>query len=239
MKSVLYLLSVVVVVAGLLSSSAQALTPFGVPAATLEKGQFATGFGYSHSNMDIVVPVLWFDIVVPDNKVDTYLANLVFGAHENWELQFDIGLSKAKREDEGSSSDFTGGFGIRNTLYKQDKFAFGSVFAIHFYEASSSGYDFGVDWKETDKWIEIQVALGPSFTSNRWTLYGGPFLHWIDGEADYDENGFSMTEDFEQDNIFGGFVGAKINVAKNTDIGFEYQNTGSAYALSFNILFRF
>ena len=34
----------------------------------------------------------------------------------------------------------------------------------------------------------------------------------------------------EQEDIFGGFVGAKIEVAKNTHLGLEYQMTGSANA---------
>lgn len=41
MKTLLYLLSIIV--AFLLSSSAQALTPIGPPVATLDRGQFAAG----------------------------------------------------------------------------------------------------------------------------------------------------------------------------------------------------
>jgi len=239
MKTVSYLLSVIVVVCGLLSSSAQALTPFGVPAATLEQDQFAVGFGFSQSTMDVEVSALGFQAIAKDADVDTYMANLIFGAHKDWEFQIDLGVSNSEYAGYSSNGDFAGGFLVRTTAWQDDKFKLGSVVAVHFYEASTSGFDFGVDWQETDKWTEVQVAIGPSYDFGSLCLYGGPFLHIIDGTGEYSENGFSFSGDIEQEDMFGGFVGVTFEPGDQAIFGIEYQKTGSADALAFSVRWRF
>lgn len=169
MKTVLYLLSVVVL-SGLLSSSALALTPIGVPAATLKQDQFAAGFSYSMSKFDAKLSALGFTGTAKDVEADTYLVNLVFGAHENWEFQIDLGMSDTEYLGETSKGDFTGGLGVRSTFIHDGKYKLGSVVTIHFYEVSTSGSYNGLDWQESDKWTEVQIAVGPSYTEDRWCL---------------------------------------------------------------------
>ena len=239
MKTVLYLLCFVFVVACLLSSSALALTPIGVPAATLEQDQFAAGFSFSKSTIDAEVSALGFQALIKDVEIDTYMANLIFGAHENWEFQIDLGVMNAEYADSSSNGDFAGGLGVRTTWVQDGNYKLGSVVAVHFYESSTSGTYNGLDWQETDKWTEVQVAIGPSYDFGNLCLYGGPFLHIIDGTGDYSENGFSFSGDFEQDDMFGGFVGVTFEPGYQATFGIEYQKTGSADALSFSILWRF
>lgn len=238
MKNVLYLLCIVVV-AGLLSSSAQALTPIGPPAATLDKGQFAAGFDYTQSKTDIEISGYGITAIVPDCELNTKMANLVFGISKDLELQIDLGTSSYEEDDVSSSGDFAWGFVLRSTFAQQDKVKWGVATSAHWYEASGSGVDFGIPWTETDNWCELQFAVGPSYSDKRFCLYGGPFLHFIDGEAKGTFAGIPISADFEQDSIFGGFIGARIEFAENMELGFEYLNTGSAQAVGLNIRFRF
>lgn len=238
MKNVLYLLSVVVV-AGLLSSSAQAQTPIGPPVATLDAGQFAAGFSYGYSKGDVKGTVFGISVTVEDIEVDTYMANLFFGAHEDWEFQIDLGASSYEDMDFSSTGDFAIGFGIKNTFAKQDKVKWGTAFTAHWYEAGASGVTLGIPWTEEVSWSEIKIAVGPSYTEDRWCLYGGPLFLFIDGEGEYTVAGLSFSAEFEEEDNVGGYVGAQIEIAENTDFGIEYQQIGSGNVLAASIRFRF
>jgi len=237
MKKSLYLLSVVV--SGLLSSSALALTPIGPPVATLKRGQFATGFSYSHSKFDIEGTVLGLSLTIEDVEVETYMVNLLFGLDESFELQFDLGASMGEYDEFGSSGDFAGGFGLKTTFAEQDKVKWGAAFMMHWYEANGSGVTLGIPWTEEDDWTEIQIALGPSYKDGPLCLYGGPLLHFIDGDAEGTIAGIPISGDIEQDSIFGGFVGANVDLSKNITFGIEYQITGSSQAIGASIHFAF
>lgn len=221
------------------AGQAVALTPLGPPAATLEKGQFAAGFGYSWSEGDLEATLLGIDLTVKDVEVDTYMANLVFGVTEGLELQIDLGVSQTDMEDFESTGDFAGGFVLRSTFAQTDKIKWGVASSMHWYEASGSGVTLGIPWTEDDDWTEIQIAIGPSYSDKRFCLYGGPFLHFIDGDVEGTIAGIPVSGDFEEDSNFGGFVGAQIEIAENTTLGIEYQLTGSAQAVGLSILFRF
>ena len=109
----------------------------------------------------------------------------------------------------------------------------------HWYKVADSGEIAGIPYTEEDRWSEIQIALGPSYEDGKWRLYGGPFLHFIDGEGDLTVGGIDISGDFEQESIFGGFVGANVDLSENITLGLEYQLTGSANAIGASILFRF
>jgi len=239
MKKSLYLLCVVVVFSGLLCSSALALTPIGPPVATLDRGQFATGFSWAHSKFDLEGTVLGLSVTVEDIELDTYMANLFFGLDDAVELQIDIGASRYDDDAFTSSGDFAGGFGVKTTFAKQDKLKWGAAFMMHWFEASGSGVTLGIPWTEKDDWTEIQIAVGPSYEDGALRLYGGPFLHFIDGEAEGTIAGVPVSGDFEEDSSFGGFVGANVELSNNITLGVEYQITGSAQAVCASIRFAF
>lgn len=221
------------------AGQAFALTPMGPPVATLEQGEFAAGFGYSHSKGDLEGTVLGFSVMLEDVELDTYMANLVFGIVEGWELQIDLGASSYEDDDYRSSGDFAGGFILRSTFAKTDKVEWGVASSVHWYEASGSGETMGIPWVEKDTWTEVQIAVGPTYTEDRWCLYGGTLLHFINGDAEGTIAGVPVSGDFEEDSMFGGFVGAQIEIAKDTTLGIEYQQTGSANAVGVSILWRF
>ena len=239
MKNLFCLLSVFLL-SCLLSPSVQALTPFGPPAASLDPLQLASGFSFSRSVMDVEFSFYGETVTSKDNELDAYMANLVWGLHKDWEFQIDLGFSVADYKDGSSSSgDFAVGLGLKTTWLDMDPFKLGSVVALHFYDSHTSGYDLGIAWEEEDSWLEFQFAVGPSYDFGPVCLYGGPFLHLIDGEADMTATGFSFSDDFEQADMFGGFIGTRFDLSDRTSLGLEYLLTGSADALCVMFLWRF
>ncbi|MBA7495854.1 hypothetical protein ES702_06450 [subsurface metagenome] len=239
MKIVSYLFGVVIVLSGLLISSAQAMTPIGPSVATLDDLQFAVGFGYSHSKGDIEISALGLKATAKDVEIDTYMANLALGISKDWEVQFDIGGSSFDYVDFSSTGDCAWGFGVKNTLWEKDKIKLGAAFTLHWYEASDSGVTLGIPWEEKVRWREIQIAVGPSYKDDAVCLYGGPFLHFIDGDGDVTIGGIEFSGDIEQDSIFGGFIGGRLDLNDNISLGVEYQLTSSVQAIGASILWRF
>ena len=238
MKILLYLFSVVVV-ACLLSSSALALTPIGPPAATLDEGQFAAGFGYSFSQVDVKVNLLGLTATVKDTEVETCLANMIYGLAPSWEIQVDVGSSYSETDGNKSKGDFAWGVDVKNTFWEREKTKWGAAIMAHWYQASGSGVTLGVPWQEEDKWTEIQFAIGPTYKEGAWCLYGGALLHFIDGEGEATIAGVRVSGDIEQDSMFGGFIGVQVDVAANAVLGVELQITGSAHAIGAGMLWRF
>jgi len=210
-----------------------------VPAATLGRGEFATGFGFSHSSIDLKVSAFGISVIAKDEEIDTYMANLIFGLDESVEFQIDLGASHVDIQNMESSTDFAGGLVLRFTLAQSEKIKWGIVGSVHWYEASGSGVDFGIPYSEEDSWREFQVAFGPSYKDGALCLYGGPLLHFIDGEGEAIVAGVPISGDIEHDSCLGGFVGANIDLNENTTLGFEYQFTGSAHAICASIRFAF
>lgn len=221
------------------AGQAFALTPIGPTVATLKQGQFAAGLSLCSSEVDMVAHGLGYTLTLKDQGVTTYMANLLFGIDENWELQIDLGVSDTEFEYGEQATDFTGGFVLRTTFAKTDKVKWGGTSSVHWYSIKSGGFYDGIPWQETDKWSEVQIAVGPTYTKDRWCLYGGPFLHFINGDAKGTVDGVTISADFEEDSMFGGFIGARMEIAKNTALGIEYQMTGSAQAIGASILWRF
>ena len=50
---------------------------------------------------------------------------------------------------------------------------------------------------------------------------------------------FCFAGDFEEDSVFGGFVGTRIDLDQNAVLGIEYQLTGSAQAIGASVAWRF
>ena len=105
------------------------------------------------------------------------------------------------------------------------------------------------DYVEIDL-TEIQLAFGASYTwQERFTIYGGPFFHFVGGELD-NEVGASITEagellnsqyvwDLDEDSVFGGYFGAQLEVAEGCSVNFEYQKTAAADAFGASIIWRY
>ena len=95
---------------------------------------------------------------------------------------------------------------------------------------------------------EIQVAVGPTYKlADHISIYGGPFFHFVVGDLDDEfsqaSGGGLLTSkyswDVNESSIFGGYIGAKVDIAENFFFNIEYQQTAAADALSVGFVWRF
>ena len=86
---------------------------------------------------------------------------------------------------------------------------------------------------------EIQIALGPTYTAEGVMIYGGPFLHLIDGDMDLQSGATKVSADLEEESEVGGYIGAQFDIMENAAINVEYQLTGDAQGIFAGITWVF
>jgi hypothetical protein len=95
--------------------------------------------------------------------------------------------------------------------------------------------------------LEIQAALGATYLfSDRFAVYGGPFINMIYGDIEYvyseeDSNDFvtwRFNWDIEDDINYGAYVGTRIMLKQNCSLNIEYQQTSDAYAIGAGLMLR-
>jgi hypothetical protein len=219
------LLVVALMVAGLWSSAAWALRPMGPPMAGLEQSQMSVGFDFSWSEMNLEVE----GDTVDDVESIAYLAKLGYGIADNWEAFIRLGIAGIDIDDPDFSGDdqFAYGFGTKVTFAEGDPLTWGGLFQMDW--TKSEDEDAEIDA------FEIQIAVGPTYQMEGMSIFGGPFLHFVDGEVD--EPG--GTHDVKQESEFGGYVGAQFDIAENASCHIEYQITGDASGIGAGIVWRF
>ncbi len=262
MKKRLLLVAVVLMVVALVGSSALALAPMGPPTAGLKTGEFRAGFDYAYSEMDIKYS--WSDDViqffedlglaesgtVKDIQSNTIAANLGYGLTDDWEAFVRLGGANLKNDDLEFSGNtgFLFGVGTKVTWAKQDNLDWGAMFQIHWLNSEDS-------WTIDDEKVtlevdahEIQVALGPTWkASDALSIYGGPFLHFLNGDVDASAAGTSLSlADIKQDSIFGGYIGAQLDIKPKPSevtngcyLFVELQFTGGAWGIGTGIGYKF
>jgi len=244
MEKRMILLVVVLMVLSVYTSAALALPPMGPPKAGLKQGQFSVGFDFSYSETDAKVSGLGISETLNDVESFTYLANLGYGVADNWESFILLGLTNVEFEDFKGSSEFAYGFGTKVTFKQGDPLTWGGLVQMNWAKSDDSitgdvpGYGIVTADLEID-FYEIQIAVGPTYEIEGMRLYGGPFLHFIDGDLDVNVLGVTGTLDVEQESEFGGYIGAQFDINENTSCNIEYQLTGDASAIGAGIVWRF
>ena len=263
------------IIFGFYCSAVFALDPIGPPSSDIEQGQFKIGTDYSHSNMDlklnngIVIEYLdgffngWdeaVDLTLKNFKINRGYANLGYGIADNFEAFFRLGGSSAEFGDSiwedsekfDSRAEPAAGFGVKATFFEEYNLKLGGLI-----QANWAGYDGKLNakhWASSDfveiDITEIQFAVGVTcILSDRVSVYGGPFLHFIDGElndvyseVDTDTGGLLTSDyswDIEQDSSFGGYLGTQMELAENCSLNIEFQHTAAANAFGASIAWRF
>jgi len=234
----------VITIVALMCSQAFGLTFMGPPMAELEQGQKSVGFNLSYSEMDIEVSGLGISETLNDAESFAYLVNLGYGVSDNWETFIRLGLTDVEFEEFDGSSEFAYGFGTKVTFEQKDSVTWGGLFQIIWANSDDSltgdvpGYGIVTADLEID-FYEIQIAVGPTYKMEGLSIYGGPFLHFIDGELDVSVLGVTGTLDVEQESEFGGYIGALFDINENVSCNVEYQQTGDAYAICTGLLWKF
>ncbi|UCE47427.1 MAG: outer membrane beta-barrel protein [Phycisphaerales bacterium] len=272
-KAVLAVLACAVVCSS--APTALALDPMGPPVAGLEQGQFKTGLEFSFSEMDLettngtfleLLDGVFFDageatsFTIKDFEIAKTYLNLGYGFADIFEGFLRVGGTKGEfgdsiwedAEEFDSGNGLAVGGGLKVTFLEQDGLKLGGLF-----QGSYSGYHgkmespnwTGPDFVEIDL-TEIQIAVGASYTwAERFSIYGGPFLHFVGGELD-NAVGASITGggellnsqylwDLDEDSVFGGYIGAQLEIAEGCSVNIEYQKTAAADAFGASILWRF
>lgn len=269
----IWLLGFALLMVGLGGSSAFALDTMGPPAAELLYGQFRGGVDYSYSSMDIkLIEGKWTEyfnsvyldsgeslpLTLKDFEIHKAYASLGYGIAENWEVFLRMGGTNAEFGDSiwrnsekfDGSIDFAIGAGIKATFFEGDDLTIGGLF-----QANWSEFDGKL---ETPQWaapdfvgielMEMQVALGITRTwTDRVSVYGGPFAHFIYGELDDTFSAVSgtglLTSEFswniDKGPIYGGYIGARIKISEDCSFNVEYQQSADANAFGASLMLRY
>ena len=219
----------VITIAVAFASPVWALTFMGPPSSNITNGQFGIGFDYSRSENDIDIEGV--SGILTDVEVDTYLARLVFGVADRVELSARLGIGEV--EDLGN--EFAWGVGAKATLVKSGWLSWGALFQLTGLYGNETDSVSGFTITGDLDIYEYQVAAGPTLQLGRLSVYGGPFLHYIRGDANIRIAGSTSSYDLEQESEFGGYGGLSLQMADNTSLGIEYQSTGDADAFGIGL----
>jgi len=235
---------VVFVIVVLWSSDVMSLTPLGPPRSGLKRGQHSLGFVFASSEMDLEVSGYGLSETMTDTESTTYLLRAGYGLSDGCELYTLLGFADLSSEDFDGDSQLAWGFGTKFTVAEKDSVTWGGV--LQFCHISSEGsvyadvppYGFqSIDIEA--QLFDIQIAFGPTYTQETFSIYGGPFLHFVTGDLDGSALGETVTFDIEQESEFGGYVGAMFDLGESSSLFIEYQMTGDASAIAGGLVWRF
>ena len=270
----IWLFGLAIMLIGFGGSNVFALDLLGPPTAELEKDMFRGGIEYSFSSMDLDLiegqatifsngGLLYSgtapSITIDDFKVNTLYATVGYGIFENCEAFLRMGAAKAtfgdslweEREEFDSDIDLAIGCGVKATFYEAFNWKIGAIFQIN--RAELDGEIDSSSWVVPQPQFakisttEMQIAMGATYMySDRVSIYGGPFAHFISGNFDFDFT--RIVEDFDTGTYsweindgptFGGYIGAKINFANNFSGNIEYQHSSNADVFGANIMMKY
>lgn len=203
---------------------------------------------------------------IEDLTSNMFLSSLGYGICENWDAFVYAGVAGDKNEIKetlagGSSGnqyyEFGGdyiaawGFGTRATFCQDGNLTWGGLFQMVWSGIDSSSLKLRGDPNfsgnlELDFW-EIQVAAGPTLQLDGFSIYGGPFLHFVNGDMSLEGTTVSSgatqrvmsNTDIREESNFGAFVGAQWDIAEDTFWYTEYQFTGDAWGAGMGIVWKF
>ena len=106
-------------------------------------------------------------------------------------------------------------FGVRAALEITEQWHVGVVTQAAGWEVSDSATADGVNVTGDLDVIESQIAIAAQWSSEAVSIYGGPYFYIVDGDLDGRFSGAlggSLSLDVEEDDSFGGFIGAQATV---------------------------
>ncbi|MBW8039197.1 MAG: hypothetical protein FVQ85_04275 [Planctomycetes bacterium] len=203
------------------------LSLMGPPKAGLAEGQSSIGVDYSYSETKLKFS--GFGITaIEEVETNMLFINLGYGITEQCEGFVRLGVADVKLEDFDGDSEFAYGFGTKVTFIDDENVSWGGLFQINWFQGDDnfSGVNVEIDA------YEIQIAAGPTYEAENMRIYGGPFLHFVDGDGDADFFGYPLGSfDVEEESVFGGYIGAGFDIADDSYLNVEFQFTGDAWAV--------
>ena len=227
-------------------------------------GQFHASINYIWNELDIDadgIPEIGLSSTTIKNvEIEKFYANFGMGMGKDSELFFIVGAAKAKPDKHDNDDNIAGyigasdenlllGIGAKINFYKTANCKWGVLTQMSWTDFDFDGKSYTLDGYNLDvsadiEVFEVQVAIGPSYKLNpNVLLYGGPFLHFLNGDVELkgsiDGISGGVETDIEEDSIFGGYIGTSIELAKNTNINFEFQLTGAGQGVGVSLRHRF
>jgi len=195
-----------------------------------------------------------------------FLGSLGYGICDTWDVFVHLGAGDAKddiAEILGCGrpgwryQGFNGGYGLvwglgtRATFGQEGNLTWGGLFQMTWSNPGDSSVKLRGDPEfsgdvELDFW-EIQIAAGPTLQFDGFSIYGGPFLHFVKGDMDLkgstvEESVTLLVEssaDIREESIFGGYGGVQWDIAEKVCWYTEYQFTGDAWGFGTGIVWKF
>lgn len=201
-------------------------------------------------------------VTIKDFKVNTLYATVGYGFSENYEAFIRMGTAKAtfgdalleEGEELDSNFNLAVGGGIKATVYEGFNLKVGGVIQVNWTaldgDLDSSSWEVPQSHYVEMSTTELQLAMGVTYMySSRVSFYGGPIAHFISGNFDYKFSRFRTIEGFTDSReysweindgpTYGGYIGAHIEIAKNSSANIEYQQTSNISAIGVNVMMRY
>ena len=204
---------------------------------------------------------------IKDLESNIVLGRVSYGISDNWDAFLRLGVADAKGDIEQTYPDgatpekfkgFDGGFGFawglgtKVTIWENENITWGGLLQMTWAEPDDGSISLSSDTEftgdaEIEFW-EVQIAAGPTWRiDDSVSIYGGPFLHFVDGDLDISGEttlldsriGLEASGDIEEKSQFGGYVGASWEVNEGTSCFIECQFTGDAWGIGLGAAQRF
>jgi hypothetical protein len=257
----------IIVTIGIMLMSTQVLA-FDLMGPTTSRlkdaGKTSVGVEYFWSNMEIDADgISALDLTsdtIGDFEIDKITANLALGMGRGSEIFFRFGVADAGPDNNNDWGGIPGnmgssdevlvlGGGAKWTLYQEANFGWGLLAQVSWAEYDFDGKSYsvgahGVTLSPEFEIVEVQIATGPTFQiDNSITIFGGPFLYFINGEADFkgtiDSLPAIVSADLDQESILGGYIGAGLELGQKASLSFEVQATSGSYGMGGQLVWKF
>lgn len=203
-----------------------------------------------------------------DLKSNIVMVRAGYGINDSWDAFARLGIADAKDDIEqtypdGAPTDtfkgYDGSFGLawglgtRATFWQDEQLSWGGLCQITWLNPDDSSIDLSGDpvfsgKADIDNMWEVQIAAGPTWRAvENLCIYGGPFLHFVNGELDFSGSTVDMgtniltkaSSDIEEKSQLGGYVGAQFDLDQNTFCFIEGQLTDDAWGIGIGASRRF
>lgn len=256
----------VAIAVNLSGSAAFALDPMGPPRAGMKQGEFSIGANLAYSETDFdLVNGKWVNPgttpttgdpgakTITDFEAIKLYATAGYGFAKNWEAFLGIGAAKAEFGDSmwGQGEDFDSGIGlgvrggVKTTIFEipERNLEIGGLLQLNW-----ANYDGKLnvpeqtapDFVELDL-TEMQIAVGATYLYKEGvTFYGGPFVYYISGDLQsLTIEGYDITWDIDEGPVWGAYLGAQLDLAKNCVFNIEYLHSSDASVLGAGLIFTY
>lgn len=219
----------IIIIAVLFGSPVWALTYMGPPSSDVKQGELFLGFDYSNSEVDFEFRGNTQNGVLANVDRDLYLGRAGIGLIDGFEIFGRLGMGEI--EELGNESVW--GAGTRVTFIEKDDISWGALFQLTSLSADETGRLGGGTLDGDFDVYEYQFAIGPTFDN---TVYFGPFVHFVDGDADLAGLG---SVDIEQESEFGLYIGVMWELGNETSLNIEFQGTDDAKMGGISLIHKF